>query len=128
MLEHFKIDVRTLLFDATNFDTYINTQTQGNLAQRGHAKSKRKDLRIIGLALLVSSDFHIPLLSYVYPGNHNDPTMFAGVIDELVERYGADTIRLFSLFAAPPDRGLDWSEAGVEGCYRFLVRHLLCNL
>jgi transposase len=87
LLEHFKIDVRTLLFDATNFDTYINTQTQGELAQRGHAKSKRKDLRIIGLALLVSSDFHIPLLSYVYPGNHNDPTMFAGVIDELVERY-----------------------------------------
>ena len=87
LLEHFKVDVRTLLFDATNFDTYINTQTQGELAQRGHAKSKRKDLRIIGLALLVSSDFHIPLLSYVYPGNHNDPTMFAGVIDELVERY-----------------------------------------
>lgn len=87
LVEHFKVDVRTLLFDATNFDTYIDTQTQGHLAQRGHAKSKRKDLRIIGLALLVSSDFHIPLLSYVYPGNHNDPTMFAGVIDELVGRY-----------------------------------------
>jgi len=87
LVEHFKIDVKTLLFDATNFDTYIDTQTPGDLAQRGHAKSKRKDLRIIGLALLVSADFHLPLLSYVYPGNHNDPTMFAGVVDELVERY-----------------------------------------
>ena len=48
-------------------------------------------------------------------GNVVDP-------DDLVARYGADTIRLFSLFAAPPDRGLDWNEAGVEGCYRFLVR------
>ncbi len=87
LVEHFKIDVKTLLFDATNFDTYIDTRTQGALAQRGHAKSKRKDLRIIGLALLVSTDFHLPLLSYVYPGNYNDPTMFAGVMDELLKRY-----------------------------------------
>ena len=87
LVEHFKVDVKTLFFDATNFDTYIDTQTQGELAQRGHAKSKRKDLRIIGFALLVSSDFHVPLLSYAYPGNYNDPTMFSGVIDELVERY-----------------------------------------
>lgn len=49
MVEHFKIDLRTLLFDATNFDTYIDTQTLCELAQRGHAKSKRKDLRIVGL-------------------------------------------------------------------------------
>jgi leucyl-tRNA synthetase len=42
--------------------------------------------------------------------------------DEMVERYGADTTRLFSLFAAPPERDLEWSEAGVEGCFRFLGR------
>jgi len=87
LIEHFRVDVRTLLFDATNFDTYVNSQTHCELAQRGHAKSKRKDLRIIGLSLLVSADFHIPLLSYLYPGNHNDPTMFANVIDDLVDRY-----------------------------------------
>jgi len=39
-----------------------------------------------------------------------------------IERYGADTIRLFCLFAAPPHKDLDWSEKGVEGCYRFLCR------
>ncbi|MBI5234760.1 MAG: leucine--tRNA ligase [Deltaproteobacteria bacterium] len=42
--------------------------------------------------------------------------------DRIIERYGADTTRLFSLFAAPPEKDLDWSEDGVEGAYRFLGR------
>lgn len=41
---------------------------------------------------------------------------------EIIERYGADTARLFILFAAPPERDLDWTDSGVEGCYRFLNR------
>ena len=48
-------------------------------------------------------------------GNVVDP-------NALVERYGADTARLFSLFAAPPEKDLDWSDQGVEGSYRFLNR------
>ncbi len=48
-------------------------------------------------------------------GNVVDP-------DYLIEKYGADTARLFSLFAAPPERDLDWSDKGVEGAYRFLNR------
>ncbi|MFZ5907700.1 MAG: leucine--tRNA ligase [Nitrospirota bacterium] len=40
----------------------------------------------------------------------------------LIQRYGADTSRLFSLFAAPPEKDLDWSDKGVEGAYRFLNR------
>ncbi len=42
--------------------------------------------------------------------------------DSIIERYGADTTRLFTLFAAPPERDLEWSEEGVEGGYRFLNR------
>jgi len=42
--------------------------------------------------------------------------------NELLERYGADTTRLFCLFAAPPEKDLEWSEQGVEGSYRFLNR------
>ena len=42
--------------------------------------------------------------------------------EELSDRYGADTARLFSLFAAPPVKDLEWSDSGVEGCYRFLNR------
>jgi leucyl-tRNA synthetase len=41
---------------------------------------------------------------------------------EIIEKYGADTARLFILFAAPPERDLEWSDAGVEGSYRFLKR------
>ena len=48
-------------------------------------------------------------------GNVVDP-------DPLVERYGADTVRLFCLFASPPERDLDWSDQGVEGMSRFLGR------
>ena len=42
--------------------------------------------------------------------------------EEIINKYGADTARLFILFAAPVDRDLDWSDQGVEGSYRFLGR------
>jgi leucyl-tRNA synthetase len=48
-------------------------------------------------------------------GNVVDP-------DSLIRKYGADTARLFSLFAAPPEKDLDWSDQGVDGSYRFLNR------
>jgi leucyl-tRNA synthetase len=48
-------------------------------------------------------------------GNVVDP-------NSLIERYGADTARLFSLFAAPPEKDLDWNDQGVDGSYRFLNR------
>lgn len=48
-------------------------------------------------------------------GNVVDP-------DLLINRYGADTARLFSLFAAPPEKDLEWNDQGVEGCFRFLNR------
>ncbi|MEE9344958.1 MAG: leucine--tRNA ligase [Methylococcales bacterium] len=48
-------------------------------------------------------------------GNTVDP-------QHLIERYGADTVRLFTMFAAPPEQSLEWSESGVEGAFRFLKR------
>jgi leucyl-tRNA synthetase len=55
--------------------------------------------------------------------------------DEMVARYGADAARLYSLFAAPPDRDLDWQDSGIEGIqrflgrvYRFLVRNAQTNI
>ena len=42
--------------------------------------------------------------------------------EEIIKQYGADTARLFILFAAPPERDLEWSDQGVEGCYRFINR------
>jgi leucyl-tRNA synthetase len=48
-------------------------------------------------------------------GNTVDP-------QALIDRFGADTVRLFSMFAAPPEQSLEWSDAGVEGSHRFLKR------
>ena len=48
-------------------------------------------------------------------GNTVDPL-------SLIDKYGADTVRMFTLFAAPPDQSLDWSSSGVEGSFRFLNR------
>ena len=48
-------------------------------------------------------------------GNTVDP-------QEMIDRYGADTVRLFVMFAAPPEQSLEWSESGVEGAHRFLKR------
>jgi leucyl-tRNA synthetase len=48
-------------------------------------------------------------------GNTVDP-------QELIEQYGADTVRLFIMFAAPPEQSLEWSDSGVEGAHRFLKR------
>ncbi|CAK8720157.1 Leucine--tRNA ligase [Candidatus Electronema halotolerans] len=48
-------------------------------------------------------------------GNVVDP-------NDLIQQYGADTVRLFALFAAPPERDLEWNPQGVEGCFRFLNR------
>ncbi|PIU55138.1 MAG: leucine--tRNA ligase [Deltaproteobacteria bacterium CG07_land_8_20_14_0_80_38_7] len=42
--------------------------------------------------------------------------------DSMIEKYGADTVRLFSLFAAPPEKDLDWNDQGIEGMHRFLFR------
>jgi len=48
-------------------------------------------------------------------GNTVDP-------QELIDQYGADTVRLFMMFASPPEQSLEWSDSGVEGAYRFLKR------
>ncbi len=48
-------------------------------------------------------------------GNTVDP-------QELIERYGADTVRLFMMFAAPPEQSLEWSDTGVDGAHRFIKR------
>jgi len=56
-VRRFELSADVLAFDTTNFDTHIATTTPGELARRGHAKSKRKDLRVVGLAALVSPKF-----------------------------------------------------------------------
>jgi transposase len=79
----FELSTDVLAFDTTNFDTHIATTTPGELARRGHAKSKRSDLRVVGLAALVSETGHVPLLHRTYPGNASDQTVLGECLDAL---------------------------------------------
>jgi len=81
------IDLRTLVYDGTNFFTYIDTRNPARLPQRGHDKAKRTDLRTVSLGLLISLDFHMPLLHETYAGNVVDSVEFQSIVDELVQRY-----------------------------------------
>jgi len=88
LVREFKLDLSHVLFDATNFFTFIDSfNTRCDLAQRGKSKQERKALRIVGLALLVTADFHVPLLHHTYPGNQTDAPTFESLTDELVARY-----------------------------------------
>ena len=87
LVEHFKISLRTLVYDGTNFFSYINTRNPAALPARGHNKQKRIDLRQVSLGLLGSTDFHVPLFHKVYAGNVNDSTIFKTITEELAQRY-----------------------------------------
>jgi hypothetical protein len=85
----FELSADVLAFDTTNFDTHIDTQTPGELARRGHAKSKRRDLRVVGLGLLVSETGHVPLLYRTYPGNGSDQAVLAACLAGLAQLHEA---------------------------------------
>ena len=85
----FDLATDVLAFDTTNFDTHIATLTPGQLARRGHAKSKRSDLRVVGLGLLVSETGHVPLLYRNYCGNGSDQGVLGACLDGLRELHEA---------------------------------------
>jgi len=88
MAQRFGLDLPALVLDMTNFATFIDTGNEkAPIAQRGKAKQKRHDLRLVGLALVVTRDGGVPVVSRAYPGNKPDVTQFSAVIDELVTRY-----------------------------------------
>jgi len=90
MIEVFELDVSALALDMTNFATYIDsTNAKAPIAQRGKAKQKRTDLRLVGLGLVLTRDGGVPLVSHAYPGNRPDVTQFTTMIDLLVARYRA---------------------------------------
>jgi transposase len=75
--KEFIINPELLLYDTTNFYTFIATGNKRNtIAKRGRNKAKRNDLRQVGLAMLVTQDFQIPLFHQVYQGNIADQGLF----------------------------------------------------
>src|ERR1700685_2926996 len=79
----FDLSAGGLAFDTTNFDPHIARVTPGELARRGHAKSKRSDLRVVGLGVLVSETGHVPLLYRTYSGNSSDQAVLTACLDGL---------------------------------------------
>jgi transposase len=88
MVAEFGLDLSGLVLDMTNFATFIDSTNQrAPIAQRGKAKQKRNDLRLVGLALVVTRDGGVPVISHAYPGDRPDVTQFSHVIDAVVARY-----------------------------------------
>ena len=84
------LDCSSVALDMTNFATFIDTQNKrAPVAQRGKAKQKRSDLRLVGLGLVVTRDGGIPLTWHAYPGDKPDVTQFPDMITQLLIRYQA---------------------------------------
>jgi transposase len=98
IVTEFGIDLSGLVLDMTNFATFIDSSNErSTIARRGHAKDGRVDLRLVGLALIVSRDGGVPLVHRAYPGNLPDVTQFGSVVGELVERYRSFTAEVEEL-------------------------------
>ncbi len=90
MVGAFGVDLSGLVLDMTNFATWIaSANDRAPIAQRGHSKQKRADLRLVGLGLVVSTDGGVPLVSHAYPGNRPDVTQFGTMVSELAGRFEA---------------------------------------
>ena len=86
------VDCSSVALDMTNFATFIDTASEkAPIAQRGKARQKRTDLRIVGLGLVVTRDGGIPLTWHAYPGDKPDVTQFPDMISQLKEQYEAVT-------------------------------------
>jgi transposase len=90
MVDLFGLDCSSVALDMTNFASFIDTANQNApIAQRGKAKQKRADLRLVGLGLVVTRDGGIPLAWHAYPGNKPDVTQFPALIGQLRTRHEA---------------------------------------
>lgn len=86
-MEHYPLNSGTLLYDTTNFYTFINTtNVRCEIAQRAKNKQKRNDLRQVGLALAVTQEDYIPLIHRSYKGNISDSKVFGQIIGSIKER------------------------------------------
>ena len=90
MAAAYELDISSVALDMTNFATFIDTgNDKAPVAQRGKAKQKRSDLRLVGLGLVVTRDGGIPLTWHAYPGDRPDVTQFATMIGQLAGQYAA---------------------------------------
>jgi transposase len=123
MVEVFEVDLSGLVLDMTNFATYIDSANErAPIAQRGHAKQKRRDLRLVGLGLVVSTDGGIPLVSRAYAGDRPDVTQFPHIVEELVARFStlADDVGELTLVFDAGQNSADNFELFVDSPLHFV--------
>ena len=90
IVDAYGLDCSSVALDMTNFATFIDTGNgKAPIAQRGKAKQKRSDLRLVGLGLVVTRDGGIPLTWHAYPGDRPDVTQFPAMVDQLRGQYEA---------------------------------------
>jgi len=132
--EQYGLFADTLLYDTTNFFTYIEAPVRAKLANTGHNKDAHHHLRQVGLALCVDKEWGIPLFYRVYRGNAQDAKTFAGVVEELVGAVTAGFERVDELilvldkgnnsktnFQALQQGGLRWIGSLVPSQYKDLL-------
>ena len=87
LVRDFKIDLSQVLFDAANCFTFLDTtNTKSSLAQRGDSKEGPASLRSVGVAMLTSRDFHLPLFHRTFAGNQSDAPQLLGLCSQLAAR------------------------------------------
>jgi transposase len=121
------VDVSSVALDMTNFATFIDTANgRAPIAQRGKAKQKRSDLRLVGLGLVVTRDGGIPLTWHAYPGDRPDVTQFPDMITQLRERYeavcaaagtSADTAGMTVVFDAGQNSEANFAHLAASGLH-----------
>ena len=83
----FNLDLSTLLFDPTNFFTFIDSSESGELPQFGHSKENRNNLRIINVSLVNTLQMGVPVFHQTYEGNIQDAKHFKDAIKSIIERF-----------------------------------------
>ena len=107
IITEFGLDCSSVALDMTNFATFIATANgKAPIAQRGNAKQKRSDLRIVGLGLVVTRKGGIPLTWHAYPGDRPDVTQFPAMIGHLRGQYKA----IAAAAGCPPAGSQDGAE------------------
>jgi len=107
--ETFSCPWEALVFDTTNFFTYIQDAVRGELPRRGKNKAGKDHLNQVGVGLVVSKVYGLPMLHQVYPGQRHESALFPQVLRELADRYArlmGSTQQLTLLF----DKGINSQE------------------
>jgi len=87
VINTYKLDLSCLLFDPTNFYTFIEDHGEEQLANFGHSKEKRDNLRIINLSILCTLQFGVPVFHQTYEGNIQDAQHFKSVLNTITNRF-----------------------------------------